>query len=316
MDVHRREPHPGHAFADRRRVRRRRQPVVPLGRTPGHRRHRRAGAPTIDAPAERATLATHTLALSGTTEAGTTVAIFEGATKLGDAVVAGGTWTFTTPALADGGHDLKAVATDGNGDTAQSAVRHVTIDTVAPEVTFSGVPASPTNLFTFDIGFTANDPTATFDCVHVFPDGSTSEQLGCDSPFEMRELTDGVHELRVTAKDAFGNARDRDRPDHDRHPAAGCGRPVAVRHGGVHLRRARRERARVPAPGRRRRSRRALHRSAIRAGARRPHALAVAAIDAAGNRSETTTRAFTIPARAGRHADPDRAMPAPGAPAP
>ena len=36
-----------------------------------------------------------------------------------------------------------------------------------------------------------------FDCVHVFPDDDGDDELGCDSPFELRELADGPHTLRV-----------------------------------------------------------------------------------------------------------------------
>src|SRR5690242_8064033 len=79
----------------------------------------------------------------------------------------------------------------------------VLVPTAQAQVTFTGVPSSPTNQFTFDIGFSA--PGAVrYDCVHVFPDGSSSEQLACESPFAFRELEDGRHELRVVATDADG----------------------------------------------------------------------------------------------------------------
>ena len=64
----------------------------------------------------------------------------------------------------------------------------------------SGYPAK---LVTFDVRFEA--PGAVrYDCVHAFPDGSTSIAPGCESPFAFVDLVDGPHELRVTATDATG----------------------------------------------------------------------------------------------------------------
>ena len=162
-------------------------------------------APVIALPVDGTT--TRDRRISGTAEDGSTVAIFDGTTKLGE--TPGGTWVFSPPELADGAHTFTAVATDAAGNASQpSAAVHVIVDTVAPEVTFSDVPASPTNRVTFDIGFSANEPAVTFDCVHVFPEGGGEDPLpGCASPFSMRDLTDGTHELRVTAKDPAGNTR-------------------------------------------------------------------------------------------------------------
>ena len=46
------------------------------------------------------------------------------------------------------------------------------------DVTFTGVPASPTNKVTFDVGFSAPN-AVSYDCVHVFPDGGTAPLPGC-----------------------------------------------------------------------------------------------------------------------------------------
>src|SRR5689334_10103010 len=75
------------------------------------------------------------------------------------------------------------------------------------DVTFTGVPTSPTNRVTFDVGFSA--PNADhYDCVHVFPDGQSSTLPGCGTRFEFRDVVDGRHELQVTAFDAGGAAID------------------------------------------------------------------------------------------------------------
>ena len=70
--------------------------------------------------------------LTGTVEAGATVAIYDGSTKLGDATLDGsGGWTFST-VLQEGSHTLHAEATDLAGNT-KSTSPQPTI-TVTPPV--------------------------------------------------------------------------------------------------------------------------------------------------------------------------------------
>ena len=60
----------------------------------------------------------NTLTLTGTAEAGSTVKLYDGATLLGNAIASGtGAWSYTTAALANGGHNLTATATDAAGNT-------------------------------------------------------------------------------------------------------------------------------------------------------------------------------------------------------
>ena len=72
----------------------------------------------------------NTLTLTGTAEAGSTVKVYDGATLLGSATANGsGAWSYTTAALANGGHSLTATATDAAGNTGvASAALAVTID--------------------------------------------------------------------------------------------------------------------------------------------------------------------------------------------
>ena len=76
----------------------------------------------------------NTLTLTGSAEANATVKVYDGATLLGSATADGsGNWSYTTAALANGGHSLTATATDVAGNTsAASSVLSVTIDTAAP----------------------------------------------------------------------------------------------------------------------------------------------------------------------------------------
>ena len=96
------------------------------------RRLRRTVLPTTGWPLT--TSPTHnTQTLTGTAEAGSTVKLYDGATLLGSALASGtGAWSYTTAALANGGHSLTATATDAAGNTGvHSAALAVTIDTDA-----------------------------------------------------------------------------------------------------------------------------------------------------------------------------------------
>src|SRR4029079_4509894 len=78
----------------------------------------------------------NTLTLGGTTEAGSVVKVYDGATLLGSATADGsGNWSYTTAALANGAHSLTATSTDVAGNTsAASTALSVTIDASAPVV--------------------------------------------------------------------------------------------------------------------------------------------------------------------------------------
>jgi hypothetical protein len=75
------------------------------------------------------------LELTGTTESGSTVQVFNGTTLLGSANVDGATWSFVTPALIDGAtYEFIARATDASNNQGSSPVHRVTIDTAPPMV--------------------------------------------------------------------------------------------------------------------------------------------------------------------------------------
>ena len=88
----------------------------------------------------------NTLTLTGTADANSTVKVYDGATLLGSATAnSSGTWSYTTAALADGGHSLSATDTDAAGNTsAASTALAVTVDTVAP--------ATPTSSYAIGTG--------------------------------------------------------------------------------------------------------------------------------------------------------------------
>lgn len=76
------------------------------------------------------------LTLGGTAEAGSTVSVYDGATRIGTArAAASGAWSFTTGQLSNAAHSFTASATDAAGHiSSASAALKVTVDTLAPAV--------------------------------------------------------------------------------------------------------------------------------------------------------------------------------------
>jgi hypothetical protein len=83
----------------------------------------------------------NTIELEGTAEAGSEVRIFDGQSLLGVVSAdANGTWSFSTPALADGVHSLRARAADAAGNISPaSGALDVLVDTKPPVVMFDAV---------------------------------------------------------------------------------------------------------------------------------------------------------------------------------
>ncbi|WP_375775342.1 Ig-like domain-containing protein [Bradyrhizobium sp. ma5] len=160
---------------------------------------------------------TATQKLTGSAEAGSTVTVYDGATKLGTAAADAttGAWSFTLGHLADGSHSLTATATDAAGNTGvASSALAFNVDTQAP--------VAPTGLADASIasGYVnaAND-TATQKLTGSAEAGSTvtvydgSTLLGTVAAdattgawsFTLGHLADGSHSLTATATDAAGN---------------------------------------------------------------------------------------------------------------
>ena len=80
---------------------------------------------------------------TGTTTAGATVQLLDGATVVGSATADGaGNWSITSSVLANGVHNISAPATDLAGNQATSAALAVTIDTLTPTVSVPDLTAT------------------------------------------------------------------------------------------------------------------------------------------------------------------------------
>ena len=148
----------------------------------------------------------NTLALSGTAEAGSIVKVYDGATLLGSATANGsGAWTYTTAALANGGHSFTATATDAAGNTGvASNALAVTVDTTAPIVP---VITSNTTDSTKTIALAgtaeANSTVKIYEGALLL--GSVAANGTGAWAYTTAPLSDGVHTLTATATDAAGN---------------------------------------------------------------------------------------------------------------
>ena len=162
----------------------------------------------------------NTPVLSGTAEAGATISVYDNGTLLGTATVnADGTWSFTSPALADGQHSLTATVTDAAGNvSAPSAPLTFTVDTLAPAAVSGLVVTDDAGDSTGPLtsGATTDDATPVLSgqgepgsLLTIYDNGIAigSLTVGADGnwSFTTPTLSNGAHSLTLTLTDAAGN---------------------------------------------------------------------------------------------------------------
>ena len=142
------------------------------------------------------------VSLAGTVSAGSTVAIFNGATMVGNASVTGTSWTFSTD-LAEGLYDLYAVATDGLAGTASSlSGQTIVVNKTAPTPVISSILSGPGGL-TFSGSAEANSTVSLFEgtillgTAGALASGFWTALIGTPS--------NAVHTYTVSATDVAGN---------------------------------------------------------------------------------------------------------------
>ncbi|MCA6119976.1 hypothetical protein J6524_34710 [Bradyrhizobium sp. WSM 1738] len=147
----------------------------------------------------------NTLQLQGTAAANSTVKVLDGTTQIGTTTAnSSGAWTYTTAALSDGNHSLKATATTTSGTSSTSSVLAVKIDTAAPS---APTMATPTNNANGGLNLAGTAEASSV--VKVF-DGTT--QIGTATAnssgawsYSTGVLAAGSHSLTAKATDAAGN---------------------------------------------------------------------------------------------------------------
>jgi hypothetical protein len=175
--------------------------------------------------APSATTNDQTLTLTGTasgTAAGDRVVVFDGATRLGEASVEGGSWTFTTPNLSNAAHSLTARVVDpaGNQGPASTAFAlTVNVTPPAASAAVTGFRVGETNATALQ-GAVTNDTspavagtvtgTLAQDDVVVVYDGAvrlgaaTVAQGGATWHFDTAGLADGAHAFSAVVESASG----------------------------------------------------------------------------------------------------------------
>jgi hypothetical protein len=158
------------------------------------------------------------LIISGTSEANSTVQIYDGATLLGTATAnSNGVWSFATAPLTDGNHSFSAVAIDTFGNASQkSATLSVDVDTMAPSAPTLITTVTPENGITNDNVMQLAGTAEANTLVYVYDGaqliGASTVDASGKWSFITPNLVDGLHSFIVKAQDIAGNVGDASQP--------------------------------------------------------------------------------------------------------
>lgn len=142
---------------------------------------------------------------TGTATADATVELLVDGVSAGTAVAAGGAYSFTLTALAEGEHTVQARVADAADPDgfATSGTTRVTVDVTAPTTTINApFPSSPGADDTPTFNFSSNEPTATFEC-ELSP--TNLGYAPCANPKTWDAQLPGSHTFNVRATDRAGN---------------------------------------------------------------------------------------------------------------
>ncbi|UCD85539.1 MAG: hypothetical protein JSU92_04945, partial [Deltaproteobacteria bacterium] len=166
------------------------------------------GAPVITSPAAGDTNV-NVLTVAGTAEAGSTVEVFDDTVPLGTVVLVGGTFSLTTPPLADGPHTFWATATDTAGNASGPSNKiSVFVDTREPKVSISYPNSGDVfNVNQVQVTGTVDDASPSSGLVgEVSVNGTTGSIAGNSWTVTLTGLSDGSLTFDATAWDEAGNA--------------------------------------------------------------------------------------------------------------
>ena len=145
------------------------------------------------------------LTLTGTAEANSTVAVFDGKTELGIATTnSSGAWSFTTGTLANGVHDFTATDTDAAGTTsAASSILAVTVDTTPPNPAFGNLVHNSNGTVTLSGTSEANSTVSIYDGTTDL--GTVTTAANGTWSFTTGKLSTAVQSFTLKAVDVAGN---------------------------------------------------------------------------------------------------------------
>ena len=155
---------------------------------------------------------TSTPTLSGVTEPGAKVALFNGSIQVGLATAGtDGRWQLTTSGLPDGALTLSAIATDIAGNVSQPGTIAIVVDTLQPLLTLGTDVTQPLRnnaQFTGQLDGTGSD---LVDAEYRFDNGQTIPLTlssgAFNQSFDFTGISNGAHSLTITATDAAGNIK-------------------------------------------------------------------------------------------------------------
>ena len=148
-------------------------------------------------------------AVVGTLASGEVVAIYDGATKLGNATVNAATWNYTPSALSGGAHSFTAVVESAVGNQGPATTAYaLTLDLTAP--------AAPAFALATDSGTSSSDGITNVGVVNVTglesgaswqysTDGGTNFSNGTGTSFTLTAATYAIGAVKVRQIDAAGN---------------------------------------------------------------------------------------------------------------
>jgi len=141
--------------------------------------------------------------LSGTVEAGTTVAVAVGATAVPVTLDNTGTnWSAVIPALAEGANTITVTATDAAGNTATLPLTTITLDTIPPVTTATPAPGNYTDSVAVTMATEAGST------IHYTADGTpvTTSSPVYSAPIRLAATTTTPFTVQFMAVDKAGNA--------------------------------------------------------------------------------------------------------------
>jgi Bacterial Ig-like domain len=111
----------------------------------------------------------------------------------------------TFSALPDGRYTFKVAATDRAGNVGAATAYGLTVDTVAPGATVTGMPPNPSAVNTPTFEFASADVSAKFSCSLTLASSTLDNYQPCVSPVAYPTRADGNWVFKVRATDAAGN---------------------------------------------------------------------------------------------------------------
>ena len=157
----------------------------------------------------------NTPTLSGTAEANSTVAIYDGTTLLGTATADGtGSWSYTATTLSNGSHTLTTKATDAAGNVSSaSAGLTITVDAAAPTAVSLSQTSVAETAATSGSTVATLSATDTNTVTYALVSGSgdtnnTSFNIVSGNLQAASNLSAGTYQILVRATDAAGNTTD------------------------------------------------------------------------------------------------------------